>query len=143
MTRKGKTPTKPKNRLRQRRIYSEAFRREKVKEIESGLLSISEASRLYGMSPQTVYRWLYKYSLHYQKGTVVVVEKESEGQKRKELLARISELEAALGRKQLELEYLDRLLSIASKELKVDLKKNFGTKPSGATIRSTEKRATR
>ena len=52
---------------------------------------------------------------------------ESESHKTKELLKRIAELESVIGRKQMEIDYLDKLVEISSKELKVDLKKNFDT----------------
>jgi hypothetical protein len=52
---------------------------------------------------------------------------ESEQYRSRELEEKIRELEAALGRKQMEIDYLDKLLEIAGKELKIDLKKSFVT----------------
>lgn len=52
---------------------------------------------------------------------------EGSAQKVKSLEQKISELEAALGRKQIELDYLETLLEVAKEDLDIDLKKNYGT----------------
>ena len=82
---------------------------------------------------QTVYNWLHKYSRHLQSGKTLVIQMESEQYRSKELEKRVTELEAALGRKQLEIDFLNKLIEIAGDELKVDLKKNSYTPPSGGS----------
>jgi transposase len=77
-----------------------------------------------------VYKWLAKYSVHYQKGSKMVIEMESEATKTQALLARQAELERIVGQKQMEIDFLNRLLLIASEELKVDIKKRFLDPPS-------------
>lgn len=130
MAKKGKKSNQSSRSLRKRRIFSVAFKQARVKEIERGLLSVSQMSRLYKVSSQTIYNWLYKYSKTMVKGTVQVIQMESESQQKQELLTRVNELEAALGRKQLELDYLEKLVSLASEEYQVDLKKSYATKSS-------------
>jgi len=44
------------------RTFSEEFRRSKVREIVEKRLTIKELCRLHGVSRQTVYNWIYKYS---------------------------------------------------------------------------------
>ena len=66
---------------------------------------------------------------------------ESEGQKAKELELRIRELEAALRHKQMEADFLNKMIEIGSAEVGIDLKKKFGTPPftgSGSTKDSTD-----
>ncbi|MDZ7933591.1 MAG: transposase [Emticicia sp.] len=111
------------------RYFSEEFKRQKVKELDAKVLSISDIVRLYEVSPVSVHRWRKKYSPHYQQATRVVVEMESEAQKTKELLARNAELERIIGQKQMSIDFLEKLLEIASKELKMDIKKSFSTPP--------------
>lgn len=118
-----KKSSKRSSKLRVRRVFSEAFKRQKVKEIEQGLYTVLELSRLYNVSTKSVYRWLHKYSITHQKGIVQVVQMQSEAQKNKELLARLAELERIVGQKQLQIDYLEQLIRISSEELKVDLKK--------------------
>lgn len=111
--------------IRQRRIFSEEFKREKVQELSSGLCSIKSFCNLWGVSSVTVYRWLYKYSPDHKKGTTMVIQKESEAQKNADLLLRVANLERLLGQKQMQLDYLEKLIEIASKDSGVDLKKNI------------------
>jgi hypothetical protein len=104
-----------------------------VRDIEQGKCTVLQASRELQVCQQTVYTWLYKYSLHLQKGQTIVVQKQSEEYRTKELEKRIAELEAALGRKQMELDLLNKVLDLASKDLKIDLKKNLSDKPSSGS----------
>lgn len=124
----------PERKLKKRRIFSETFKRQRVKEINDSLLTIAEVSKLYGVCRQSVYKWLYKYSAYHQKGVTQVVQMESEAEKTKALLARVAELERYLGQKQLQIDYLEQLIEISSEELKVDIKKNFGTPRSNPFI---------
>lgn len=138
-----KKSSKRSSKLRVRRVFSEAFKRQKVKEIEQGLYTVLELSRLYNVSTKSVYRWLHKYSITHQKGIVQVVQKQSEAQKNKELLARLAELERIVGQKQLQIDYLEQLIRISSEELKVDLKKNFDTQSWPTCMDSSSKTGSR
>ena len=119
--------------LSQRRIFSDELKRKIVKDIEHNNLSVSAVCREYLVCGQTVYNWLNKYSRHLQSGKTLVVQMESEQYRSKELEKRVTELEAALGRKQMEIDFLTKLIEIAGEELKVDLKKNFYTPLSGGS----------
>ena len=57
----------------------------------------------------------------------------SEESKNQDLRARVAELERAVGQKQLEIDFLNKLLEVGSSELGFDLKKNFSTPPSNGT----------
>ena len=56
-----------------------------------------------------------------------VVEMQSEGKKTEQLEKRVAELERMVGQKQLSIDYLSRVVTLASEHYKVDLKKNFAT----------------
>jgi transposase len=111
--------------IRQRRIFSESFKREKVGELVSGVYSIGTFCKLWSVKPTNVYRWIYKYSSYHKQGTTMVVQKESEAKQAEGLHARIAELERSLGQKQMALDYLEKLVEIASEELEVDIKKKY------------------
>lgn len=115
--------------IRSVRIFSEAIKRKVVEDIEGGRTSVLKASRELGVIPQTVYNWLNRYSRHLQSSQRIVVEMESEAYKTKELEKRILELEAALGRKQMEVDFLNKMIEISKAELGVDIKKKFSTPP--------------
>ena len=125
-TKKGQKLRGSKLQIKRRRIFSETFKRLKVSDLESGVLSIKEICELYDVSRTAVYKWLYKYSVHHQKGSIQVVQMKSEATKTKLLQSRVAELEAALGRKQLEIDLLNKLIELANKDLQIDLKKNYG-----------------
>ncbi len=108
------------------RYFSKSFKKAKIADLVNKRISMKEICDLYGVSRQSVYNWLYQYSRHHKLGTKQVVEMESEGKKNKLLNERIAELEAVIGRKQLTIDYLEKLIELASIELEYDLKKKFG-----------------
>jgi transposase-like protein len=124
--------------LRQRRIFSDELKKAAVKDIEKGRVNVSGVMREYDVSSTTVYKWIKKFSTYLQSSQTMVVEMKSEQYKSRELAQKVKELEAAVGRKQMEIDYLEKLLEIAGKELKMDLKKSFVHPPlngSGAVIK--------
>lgn len=123
-------PKKSQLEIQKRRIFSEEFKRQKIQQIVEKTISISDLTELYGMNKVTVYRWLYLYSPHHQKGTNQVVQMESEEHKTKRLLQQVAELERSVGQKQLCIDYLEKLVEVSSEELKLDLKKNFSERHS-------------
>ena len=58
---------------------------------------------------------------------------QSEAQKTKELLQRVAELERIIGQKQLEIDFKEKMIELASDELGVDIKKKYNTKQSSGT----------
>lgn len=124
---------KSKLEIRQRRIFSEEFKRQKTQQIVEKKVTVSDVSELYGITKMTVYRWLYRYSPHHQKGTIQVVQMESEEHKTKQLLQKVAELERVVGQKQLHIDYLEKLIEVGGRELKVDLKKTFSGQPSNGS----------
>lgn len=110
------------------RNFSEKFKRDIVKGIESSKFSVREISQLYKVSTTAVYKWIYKYSLLYQRGYRQIVEPMSSSNKIKELQATIKELERAIGTKQIQIDYLEKLIEISEKDYGVDIKKK-GSRP--------------
>lgn len=119
--------------LRQRRIFSVSLRKQIVKKIEAGKLSVSQASREYQVSRGAIYQWIHKYSNYNQKGAELVVQEQSHHSQIEQLHRRIKELEQALGQKQMKLDYYQTLMELAGEELDIDIKKNFGTERSGGS----------
>ena len=118
-----------KTNLRASRVFSEALKKKVVKDIESGKATVLQASREYSVSFQAIYQWLNKYSRHLQSSKRIVVEMKGESYKTRELEKRIQELEAALGRKQLEVDFLNKMIELGSEQVGVDIKKKFSTPP--------------
>ena len=111
--------------IRQLKKFSKTVKSNTVKEIEDGKCTVLEASRELKVSQTSIYNWIYKYSSYLCKQKVLIVEDKSEVSKTKELEKRLREVEAALGRKQMELDFLNKMIEIANEDLKLDLKKSF------------------
>lgn len=124
---------KPKVHVRERRYFSEDFKRKKVAEIDKRVTSISEICRQYAVSAPAVYKWVYKYSLMRKKGLKMVVEAKSDTAKIKSLKDHIAELERLLGQKQFEIDFLQKQMEIASQQHGIDLKKKPSGKPSSGS----------
>lgn len=116
-----------KKELRPRRVFSEEFKKQKVKEIEQNQIRVCDVCKIYDVSDVAVYKWIYKYSQHLKKGIKQVVEFESEHERSKKLQARVAELERIVGQKQMEIDFLEKVIEIGSEELEVDIKKKFST----------------
>ena len=115
------------------RYFSEEIRREVVKKIENNRLTIAQASREYSVSATAIYKWMYQYSLYLKKGIRIVMEKKSQTEKVKTLQERIEELERAVGKKQMEIDILNKVIDFGSEDVGYDIKKKFGGKSSSGT----------
>jgi transposase-like protein len=125
--------TKTALKLKERRYFSEDFKREKVQEILTQKITICELSVLYNIAQSIIYRWIQTYSPEKEPRVKIHYEMQSEAQKTMFYKERVAELERLIGTKQIEIEYLNRLIEVASEELSVDIKKNFITKLSNGS----------
>lgn len=121
------------------RRFTEDFQRQVVKEFEQGTFSVLQLSRLYSISNQSIYNWIYKFSTFNQKGSRIVEMKDSSAAKMKEMEQRIKELERAVGQKQIKIDYLEKMIDIAKMDLDIDIKKNYDTSQSGGSGKTHKK----
>jgi transposase-like protein len=78
---------------RQRRVFSEEFKRKKVREIEQQLTTIAQVSRQYEVREDSVGKWMVKYGQNYIKGVRTIVESQSDTEKIAALKAQVAELQ--------------------------------------------------
>ena len=114
-------------RVRHVRRFSEDFKLKVVEEYEKGLNSVCELEKIYAISNSIIYRWIYKYSKFNKKSIQVVEMKDSQLAKIKAQELRIKELEQAVGQKQMNIDYLEKMIEIAKEEFNIDIKKNSNT----------------
>lgn len=124
---------KSKLEIRAHRIFSEELKRKAIKDLVSKRTTIKSLMSEHQISANTVYRWLYKYSAYHEQKCTLVVQMKSEELKTSELRQRMAELERIVGQKQLEIDFLNKLLEIGSGELGIDLKKSFSPPPLNGT----------
>ena len=132
--------TKVKLSLRPQRIFSDQLKKKIVKDIEQGKVNVTGACREYAVSITSMYKWLKKFSTHLQSSTTLVMQMDSEQYRSKGLEKKVQELEAALGRKQMEIDYLNKLIEIAGQDIGTDLKKNINMPPSIGTGKTRGKK---
>jgi transposase-like protein len=120
-------------RLNPRRIYSEDFKLKIVKDYESGRHTVYELEKIYDISNPTIYKWIYKHSTYNKKSIKVVELKDSQMDKIKKLEIRVAELEQALGKKQMNIDYLEKMIELAKEHYDIDIKKNSNTPQSGGS----------
>jgi transposase-like protein len=116
-----------KSKIKSRRTFSTAFKKEKVELLDHGKITVNELSTIYEVSPTAIYKWRKKFS-RLPKGERVVVEKITEEEKNLELLKRISELERVIGKKQLELDFYKTAIEILNEEKGEDVLKKYKPK---------------
>ena len=124
---------------RRLRTFGVKFKKDIVRKIERNQFSVSEVSSLYDVSTTSVYNWVYKYSILYQKGYRQIIEPMSSSKKIKDLQSRIKDLEQIVGQKQIKLDYLEKLIEISEKDYDIDIVKKKGSKRSSGSGK-TDKR---
>jgi transposase len=116
--------------------YSEAFKRKVVMEVENGLLSKDGAKYRYGIRGKSeVLEWCRQFGRlrHPQTQTRTVTVKTINEDVKSQLERRVRELEKALEEAQTKVEVYEALLEVAKEKTGIDIKKNFGTRPSSAS----------
>jgi transposase-like protein len=112
------------------RVFTEEFRKARVKDYETGQYSVLEMAKLFSIQPVVLYRWIYKYSAYNKRRIKIVEMADSSKQKVKELQKRIAELEQIVGQKQLNIDFLEKMIELAKDQYGIDVKKNSDTPPS-------------
>lgn len=113
------------SKIRKVRQFSCEFKKEKVKQIDEGKITVLQVSRIYEVSTTAVYKWVMKYSRYAGQNEKIVVEKLSEGARSAELLKKVAGLEQLVGQKQVEVEYLKKVIEFGSEVTQTDIKKKF------------------
>jgi transposase-like protein len=110
------------------RYFSVDFKKKRVQELENNLISVSDICKTYKVSRTSVYRWIYKFSNMTKKQVRQVVEAKSDTKKIQFLEDRIKELERIVGKKQILIDFQDKMIEIAEQTYQVDIKKKLGSK---------------
>ena len=122
--------------LNKNRKFSEQIKRKVVKDFRSGKYTVIELADLYHCTDVTIYRWIHKYSPADSPSVNVVEMSKSTDQKVKDLQTKITELERALGQKQIKVDFYEKMLELAEQEYNLDLKKSSSSKPSSGSGRT-------
>jgi transposase len=108
--------------------YSLAFKQKVITEIEDGIYSISDASRVYKVSIKSIYKWLKEFGKDHLINRIVRVQMRDEVDRIKALEKEKQELERALAQAHLKILALESTIESAEEKYKIDFKKKSGTK---------------
>ena len=120
-------------RVRHLRKFSEEFKLKVVADYESGKFGIRELEKMYQINNANIYNWVYKYSKYNKKSIQIVEMKDSQSKYMTDLEKKVKELERAVGQKQMQIDYLERMITIAGEEYSIDIKKNSNTPQFGGS----------
>lgn len=115
--------------------YSISFKQKVVREIEEEGMTISEASRRYGIKGgQTIQNWLRKFGKNHLISKIVRIEMKGEKDRVKELEAELKRVKLALADATMKNDVLETVIKLASDHYQTDIKKNLGQQPSKAPM---------
>jgi transposase-like protein len=110
--------------------YSEVFKRKVVREIEEGILTISQARTLYDIGgSSTIRHWIDEYSINDRLGKVVHVMTKTEERENLLLKRDLELMKKALEDAQIKLKAYEALVDIAHDKYGIDLKKKSILEP--------------
>ena len=123
------------------RRYSEAFKKQVVREYEEGAAANSLREKYGIKGSSTVSKWVKKYGREGSRYKLMVIQKPEEQERVKALEKRVQELEHALAQVMIEMLMLESLVEVIEEEEGVGVKKNIGQRSlSGPNTKRTNKR---
>lgn len=108
-----------------RKIFSESFKKDKVRLYETGKMTISQLSKLYEVSETALYKWVTKYRTT-PASQRTVLETDSDYLQLLELQRRVDSMERLIGSQQISIDYHKSILESASAHYGEDVEKKFG-----------------
>lgn len=114
---------------RRKRTFSDSFKRDKVRELDLGLIRISEICKQYSVSHTSVYQWIRKFGIQKESPERIVIETMSDTRALREMKERIAELERLVGQKQIEVDFYKKMIDLAQEHYGIEIKKNYSTQP--------------
>lgn len=118
---------------RRGRKFSDNFKIQKVREIESGQTKVSEVCSQYQVASKNVYLWINKFGSMKSKKERMVVETQSDTRQLLELKKQVSDLERIIGQKQILIDFQEKMIDLAEGTYGVDIKKKFFSTPCGTS----------
>lgn len=107
---------------RRRRRFSESFRKEQVKLIEAGKISVAEVSRLYEVKRQNVRGWIAKYGIKEMPKQIIVTDS-AEYNRLGTMEKEIKRLKEMIGEQQVKIVAQQALIQLAQERLGKDFEK--------------------
>ncbi|MFA0963249.1 transposase [Roseivirga sp. BDSF3-8] len=107
------------------RVFSESFKRDKVRMYETGKMSVSQLSKTYQVSETSIYKWIDRFRST-PASERIVVETESDYLQVVELQERMVKMERLIGNQQMMIDYQQSVIAAAKQHYGEDIEKKFG-----------------
>ncbi len=98
---------------RRRRHFSDSFKIQKVRELETGKTKVSELCKQFEVTATNVYRRLNKFGTMKDKKERIIIETDSDTSQLLELKKKVAELERIIGQKQILIDFKDKMIDLA------------------------------
>lgn len=108
-----------------KKVYSEDWKREKIRLLEAGELRAIDLARLYGVATSSVYRWRKEFGTEPPVETVVM-EQDSDYLKCLSMQKQMDDQLGTIGKMHIQIEFLKGVISQIDKLYNIDAKKKFG-----------------
>jgi len=118
---------------RRRRRFSDTFKIQKVRELETGRTKVSEICQQYEVCSVNVYRWLAKFGSMKDKKERLIVETDSDTKQLISLKKKLADMERIIGQKQILIDFKDKMIELAEQTYGVDIKKKFSAQRSNTS----------
>ncbi len=118
---------------RRQRHFSDSFKIQKVRELETGKSKVSDICKQYEVTGTNVYRWLNKFGSMKNKKERLIVEADSDTKQLLALKKKVAELEQVVGQKQILIDFKNKMIDLAEETYGVDIKKKFSTQQSNTS----------
>jgi len=108
-----------------RRVFSDSFKKDKVRLYETGKMTVSQMARLYDVSETALYKWIDKFRTS-PASQRIVIETDSDYLQLLEMQKRVESMERLIGNQQIQLDYQKSVIEAASEHYEEDIEKKFG-----------------
>lgn len=115
----------PKPHQKVKKVYSQDWKREKIRLLEAGELRAIDLAKLYGVATSSVYRWKKQFGTEPPIETVVM-EQDSDYLKCLSMQKQMEDQLSTIGKMHIQIEYLNGVISQINKLYNIDAKKKFG-----------------
>jgi len=108
-----------------RRVFSDSFKKDKVRMYETGKMTVPQMARLYDVSETALYKWIDKFRTT-PSTQRIVIETDSDYLQVLEMQKRVESMERLIGNQQIQLDYQKSVIEAASEHYEEDIEKKFG-----------------
>lgn len=110
------------------RQFSDDFKLSVVEEYLTGSFSLSSLCKKYSLCRSVLYCWIRTFAPEYELNPSIMAKKDTESEKIAELKKVLRQKELELKREKMRADFYETMVTVASEQLDIDIRKKVGTK---------------